>query len=60
VLIRPVLIDGLPDYVTRQQEDILQTAAFAIENGRITAISITRNPDKLSHVAKEIAMDDGQ
>jgi hypothetical protein len=60
VLIRRVWIDGLPGYVTREQGDILQTTAFAVENGRITAIYITRNLDKLSHVANELATDWGQ
>ena len=31
------------------------TTALAIENGRITGICITRNPDKLSHVARALA-----
>ncbi|MEZ0214785.1 MAG: RNA polymerase sigma factor SigJ, partial [Xanthobacteraceae bacterium] len=36
--------------------DVLQTTALAIENGRITAIYITRNPDKLRHVAQALAV----
>tara|TARA_R110002110_G_scaffold104517_3_gene263522 strand:+ start:222 stop:809 length:588 start_codon:yes stop_codon:yes gene_type:complete len=31
--------------------DVLQTTALEIENGRIVAIYITRNPDKLTHAA---------
>jgi RNA polymerase sigma-70 factor (ECF subfamily) len=29
----------------------LQTTALAIENGRICGIQITRNPEKLGHLA---------
>ena len=47
VYIRPVWIDGLPGYISRERDDVLQTNAFAIEDGKITHIFITRNPDKL-------------
>jgi RNA polymerase sigma factor (sigma-70 family) len=50
--IRPIWIDGLPGYLSRERDDLLQTTAFAIENGRVTAIYITRNPDKLWRIAK--------
>jgi RNA polymerase sigma-70 factor (ECF subfamily) len=43
-------IDGLPGYVSRERGGIVQTTAFDIEAGRIVAIYITRNPDKLGHV----------
>ncbi|UTW53376.1 sigma-70 family RNA polymerase sigma factor [bacterium SCSIO 12827] len=48
--IRPVWIDGLPGYISQGRGDVLQTTALEIEDGRITAIYITRNPDKLGHV----------
>lgn len=54
-MIEPVWIDGLPGYVSRERGDILQTTALATEDGRITAIYITRNPDKLRHVAEALA-----
>jgi RNA polymerase sigma factor (sigma-70 family) len=53
-LIRPVWIDGLPGYATLERGASLQTTAFAIEDGRITNIYITRNPDKLRHAAKAL------
>ncbi len=53
-LIRPVWIDGLPGYATLERGALLQTTAFAIEDGRITNIYITRNPDKLRHAAKAL------
>lgn len=42
-----VWIDGLPGYISRERDNVLQTNAFAIEDGKITHIFITRNPDKL-------------
>jgi len=54
-ILRPVTVDGLPGYVTRERGLILQTTAFAIEDGRIVGIFITRNPDKLGHVRDMIA-----
>ena len=43
-------INGLPGFVTREHNDALQTTALRIENGRITAIYVMRNPDKLRHL----------
>lgn len=51
ILIKPIRIDGLPGYASLER-GVLQTTAFAIEEGRIIDIYITRNPDKLSRVAK--------
>ncbi len=48
---RPMQIDGLPGYASYERDDIFQTTAFAIEDGKITEIYITRNPEKLRHVA---------
>ncbi|MEQ9557720.1 MAG: sigma-70 family RNA polymerase sigma factor [Rhodospirillales bacterium] len=49
--IRPVWIDGLPGYISQGRGDVLQTTALEIEDGRITAVYITRNPDKLGRIA---------
>lgn len=54
VFLRPIWIDGLPGYVSRERDDVFQTTALEIEDGRIVGIYITRNPDKLSHLAREI------
>lgn len=51
VFLRPMWIDGLPGYVSRERGGVLQTTAFEIEDGRIVAIYITRNPDKLGQIA---------
>lgn len=44
--LRPVVIDGLAGFIGRM-DGPLQTTALEIVDGRITAIYITRNPDKL-------------
>ena len=44
------LINGLPGFVSREPDGILQTTAFLIEEGRIAAIYIMRNPEKLRHL----------
>jgi len=51
-MLRPMRIDGLPGYVSIDRGGALQTTALEIEDGRITAIYITRNPEKLGHVAR--------
>jgi RNA polymerase sigma-70 factor (ECF subfamily) len=45
-------IDGLPGYISYERDGVLQTTAFAIEDGRIAAVYITRNPDKLRKVMR--------
>lgn len=54
-MLEPAWIDGLPGYVSRERGNVLQTTALAIEDGRITAIYITRNPEKLRRVAEALA-----
>lgn len=51
VLLRAVTIDGLPGYVSIDRGHILQTTALDIRDGRIVAIYMMRNPEKLRHVA---------
>lgn len=54
VLLKWAWIDGLPGYISLERDAALQTTALAIEDGLITAIYITRNPDKLAQVQKAI------
>lgn len=49
-LVHAGMINGLPGFVTREADGELQTTALEIEDGRVTAIYVTRNPDKLRHV----------
>lgn len=48
---RPELIDGLAGFVTIGRDGAAQTTALSIdETGRIVAIYMVRNPDKLRHL----------
>jgi RNA polymerase sigma-70 factor (ECF subfamily) len=49
-LVRIGFINGLPGFVTREADGELQTTALDIEDGRISAIYVVRNPDKLRHL----------
>ncbi|TPJ71808.1 sigma-70 family RNA polymerase sigma factor [Mesorhizobium sp. B2-7-1] len=49
-LVRYGFINGLPGFVTLEVDGELQTTALDIEDGRITAIYVMRNPDKLRHL----------
>lgn len=59
VMVRPMWIDGLPGYVSRERGDVLQTTAFEIEDGRIVAVYITRNPEKLGHLTQALSATPG-
>lgn len=48
--LRYAYINGLPGYVTREKDGFLQTTAFLIDAGKIAAIYVMRNPDKLRGV----------
>jgi RNA polymerase sigma-70 factor (ECF subfamily) len=49
-LVRYGFINGLPGFVTVEQGNTLQTTALQIEDGKIVAIYVMRNPDKLRHL----------
>lgn len=48
-------INGLPGFVTREADGLLQTTALLIEEDRIAGIYVVRNPDKLRHLEAEVA-----
>lgn len=50
-LLRTALIDGLPGYISKDPGGFLHTTALDIREGRIAAIYIVRNPDKLAHLS---------
>lgn len=50
LLIRYAFVDGLPGFITIEGAGIVQTTALQIDGGRISALYITRNPDKLRHL----------
>jgi RNA polymerase sigma-70 factor (ECF subfamily) len=45
------LINGLPGFVTLEEDGVVQTTALDIEDGRIVGVYIVRNPEKLRHLA---------
>lgn len=49
-LLRTCQINGLPGFVTREADGQVQTTALAIEDGKVSAIFVMRNPDKLRHL----------
>jgi RNA polymerase sigma-70 factor (ECF subfamily) len=49
-LVRTAMINGLPGFVTREADGELQTTALQIEDSKVTAIYVMRNPDKLRHL----------
>jgi RNA polymerase sigma-70 factor (ECF subfamily) len=55
VMLRALRIDGLPGYASVDRGGVFQTTALEIADGRIVAIYIVRNPDKLRHVAGVMA-----
>jgi RNA polymerase sigma-70 factor, ECF subfamily len=49
-IVRYGFVNGLPGFVTVEPDDTLQTTALQVEDGKIVAIYIMRNPDKLQHL----------
>ena len=45
-----VLVNGMPGYVSLERGETLQVTALDIRDGRVAAIYIIRNPDKLRHI----------
>ncbi|WP_132408908.1 sigma-70 family RNA polymerase sigma factor [Neorhizobium sp. S3-V5DH] len=48
--VRAGFVNGLPGFVTLEADGELQTTALDIEDGKIMAIYVVRNPDKLRHL----------
>jgi RNA polymerase sigma-70 factor (ECF subfamily) len=49
-VLRFAWINGLPGFVTREGDGVLQTTALLVEEGRIKAIYVMPNPVKLRHL----------
>ena len=49
-LVRTGFVNGLPGFITLEADGELQTTALDIEDGKIAAIYVVRNPDKLRHL----------
>lgn len=50
-VLRTAIIDGLPGRITLEGDGMVQTTALDIDGGRIRAIYVMRNPDKLGRLA---------
>ncbi len=49
-LVRVAFINGLPGFITREADGEFSTTALDIVNGKVAAIYVVRNPDKLKHL----------
>jgi RNA polymerase sigma-70 factor, ECF subfamily len=49
-LVRAGFVNGLPGFITLEADGELQTTALDMEDGKIAAIYVVRNPDKLKHL----------
>lgn len=49
-LVRAGFINGLPGFISLEADGELQTTALDIVDGKIAAIYVVRNPDKLRHL----------
>jgi RNA polymerase sigma-70 factor, ECF subfamily len=49
-LVRAGFVNGLPGFITLEADGELQTTALEIEDGKIAAIYVVRNPEKLKHL----------
>ena len=45
-------VNGAPGLVMRDADGVLTVIAFTIDAGRITALDVMRNPDKLASVSE--------
>ncbi len=48
--VRPATVNGLAGFVVREVDGLIDTMAFEVRDGRVAAIYIVRNPEKLRHV----------
>jgi RNA polymerase sigma-70 factor (ECF subfamily) len=49
-LLHMAYVNGLPGFVTREPDGLLQTTALLIDAGKVRAVYVMRNPDKLGHL----------
>lgn len=53
-LLRYGFVNGLPGFISVERDDMLQTTALEIENGKIVAIYVVQNPEKLRHLEGDL------
>lgn len=54
-MVAPMRIGGLPGYASLEHGTLLQATAIELDKGRITAIYVTRNPDKMRSVSRALS-----
>jgi RNA polymerase sigma-70 factor (ECF subfamily) len=47
-------VNGLPGYITLEADGLPQTTALDVRDGRIVAIYVVRNPEKLGAVQAKL------
>jgi len=52
VLLRTIIVDGLPGYLGWNASGRFQAVALGVDEGKISAIYIISNPDKLAHLPR--------
>ncbi len=50
-LLRTAIINALPGYISIDRDGVMQTTALDVQDGKIRAVYIVRNPDKLTHIS---------
>lgn len=53
-LLGVTLIDKLPGQLSLEPDAMLQALAVEIDGGRVTAMPITRKPDRLGHLDRDL------
>lgn len=52
--VRPVIVNGLPGWLTIEQDGLPQVMALEVAGERIRALYVVRNPDKLRHLVDHL------
>ena len=52
--ILPATVNGAPGYVLRRGDAVHSVLGFAAADGRLTAVYVVRNPDKLARIDRQL------
>ena len=56
IVFRPVALNGLPGYLLTEGDTLHSAVSLRIEDGRIAAIYVQRNPDKLAGIMRRMGL----
>ncbi len=48
----PATVNGLPGFIMHDEEGVHSALSFGVSDGRISALYMIRNPDKLARIEK--------